>query len=197
MAKEIMQHARDKKQLRALCRERRASISETDRAAFAKSFARHFLKNIDVGNRSVAGYSAFRHELDIMPLLTMLAAGNRICGLPITSPPSRLLYFRRWHTATPMVNGAFGIPVPSPESESFTPDIVIVPLVGFDAAHHRLGYGAGYYDATLADLKKRNPKLLAVGAAFSVQQVDAIPAEPHDQALDKVITENGVLGKDF
>lgn len=197
MTPETQNFAHEKKRLRQECRTRRAAIPDADRAELAKAFARHFLKAVKVENRNVAGYSAFRHELDTLPLLAMLAAGDRICGLPITSPPSRLLYFRRWHSATKMVDGAFGIPVPSPEAETFTPDIIIVPLVGFDAARHRLGYGAGYYDATLADLRQRGHKFLTVGAAFSTQQLAAIPTEPHDQQLDLVITEKGVLGKDF
>ena len=197
MQPEAKSEMASKKELRQICRERRATISAEEHAEHASAFARHFLKHVNVGNRTIAGYSAFRHELDILPLLTMLANGGRLCGLPITSPASKQLYFRRWHPGSKMTDGAFGISMPDEGSETITPEIVIVPLIGFDANRNRLGYGAGYYDATLADLKKRNPKLVTVGAAFSVQQLDFIPVEAHDQPLSMVITERGLLGKDY
>lgn len=187
-----------KDQLRQECRAQRAALSPEDRQKHAAAFARHFLKNVDVTGKTIAGYSAFRDELDIMPLFTMLARGDRICCLPVTSPPSRELFFRRWHEHTKMVPGDFGILIPSPDSEVVTPEIVIVPLNGFDAERHRLGYGAGYYDCTLRTLRKKGGKKTRfIGAAYSVQQVDGIPVEPHDEVLDMIITEKGVLGRDF
>lgn len=186
-----------KEALRRTCRERRASLSADEQAAHAASFAAHFLRKLNVGNKTVAGYSAFRHELNVQPLLAMLAQGDRMCCLPVTSPPSLQLFFRRWHSKTNMVPGSFGIMVPAPEAETVRPDIIIVPLVGFDAEHHRIGYGAGYYDATLAALRQRGHKPLVIGAGYSVQQVDKIPFEEHDETLDMIITEKGVLGEDF
>lgn len=186
-----------KQALRAQCRAARAAIPAAQRERYAADFARHFMQAVDVGQKTVAGYSAFGPELDILPLLTMLAKGDRICCLPVTSPPSKQLFFRRWHDHTEMVPGDFGIRIPSPASEVVTPEVLIVPLVGFDAARHRIGYGAGYYDCTLHALRKQGHKPFVIGAAFSAQQVEAIPAEPHDEVLDMVITEKGVLGKDF
>jgi 5-formyltetrahydrofolate cyclo-ligase len=186
-----------KEALRRACRQRRAALSTEEQQAHAAAFARHFLRAVDIGSRTVAGYSAFRHELDVQPLLAMLAQGDRICCLPVTSPPSRQLFFRRWHAKTKMVPGHFGILVPAPESETVTPDIIIVPMLGFDAAHHRIGYGAGYYDATLAALRQRGHKPFVIGAGYSTQQVEEIPAEEHDEVLDMIITEKGVLGEDF
>lgn len=186
-----------KQLLRAECRARRAALSAEEQTAHASAFARHFLRAVNVGNKTVAGYSAFRHELDVQPLLTMLAQGDRMCCLPVTSPPSRELFFRRWHSKTKMVPGSFGILVPAPEAEAVTPEIIIVPLVGFDANRQRIGYGAGYYDATLGALRKRGLKPFTVGVGYSVQQVESIPVQEHDEALDMIVTEKGVLGKDF
>lgn len=183
--------------LRRDCRARRDALPAEEQKAHAASFARHFMKAVDVGNKTVAGYSAFRHELDVQPLLALLAQGDRMCCLPVTSPPSKQLFFRRWHAGTKMVPGDFGILVPSPDAETVTPEIMLVPLIGFDAARHRIGYGAGYYDATLHELRKRGHKPFVIGVGYSVQQVDSIPAEDHDETLDMVITEKGVLGKDF
>lgn len=186
-----------KQALRETCRARRSALTEDERRRYAADFARHFMKSVDCGTKTVAGYSAFRHELDVNPVLTLLANGDRICCLPVTSPPSKQLFFRRWHSNTKMVPGDFGISVPSPESEIVTPDILIVPLIGFDAKRQRIGYGAGYYDCTLRELRKHGHKPFVIGVGYSVQQVDEIPAEDHDEPLDMIITEKGVLGKDF
>lgn len=186
-----------KQALRTACRQRRDALDAETQKAHAAAFARHFMKSVDIGNKTVAGYSAFRHELDILPLLTLLAKGDRICCLPVTSPPSKQLFFRRWHANTRMVPGDFGISVPAPESEIVTPEVLIVPLLGFDAAHHRIGYGAGYYDCTLRELRKSGRKPFVIGAGYSIQQVGEIPVEAHDEGLDMIITEKGVLGKDF
>lgn len=186
-----------KQALRETCRQRRNALDAETQKAHAAAFARHFMKSVDIGNRTVAGYSAFRHELDILPLLSLLANGDRICCLPVTSPPSKQLFFRRWHANTRMVPGDFGISVPAPESETVTPEVLIVPLLGFDAAHHRIGYGAGYYDCTLRELRKHGHKPFVIGAGYSIQQVDEVPAAEHDEVLDIIITEKGVLGEDF
>ncbi|MCH2548160.1 MAG: 5-formyltetrahydrofolate cyclo-ligase [Alphaproteobacteria bacterium] len=183
--------------LRQAVRAQRAELSSNEQHDYAAAFARHFMKSVDVGQKTVAGYSAFRGELDVQPLLTLLASGERMCCLPVTSPPSKQLYFRRWHNNTKMTAGNFGIDVPSPDSETVTPEIIIVPLIAFDAAHHRVGYGAGYYDFTLRALRKSGQKPLVIGAGYSIQRVDTIPAEPHDEPLDMIITEKGVLGKDY
>lgn len=186
----------DKQSLRATCKARRAAMDETARAESAKAFAMHFLANVYAKGKTVAGYAPLKDELDVMPLLTQLDASGHTCCLPVTAPDSRVLSFYRWHPKAAMQPGAFGIHTPDMQTASpCQPDILIVPLVGFDAQCHRIGYGAGYYDATLASLRKGGCDILAVGAAFTCQQVDAIPAEPHDEALDMILTEKGVIGK--
>lgn len=186
-----------KHRLRLAAREQRAAVPVEEQKAHAQAFARHFMQSVDYGNKTIAGYSSFRHELDVQPLLTLLSGGDRICCLPVTSPPSKQLFFRRWHSGTKMVPGDFGITVPSPDSETVTPEVLIVPLVAFDKARHRIGYGAGYYDCTLRELRKAGRRPFVIGAGYSAQQVDEIPAEDHDEVLDMIITEKGVLGKDF
>lgn len=193
----LSENAAEKQRLRQVCRTRRAALGEAEQKAHAAAFARHFLHAVDVGNKTVAGYSAFGHELDVNPLLALLAQGDRICCLPVMSPPSKQLFFRRWHTDTVMVEGDSGILVPAPKNDTVTPEVLVVPVIGFDARHHRIGYGAGYYDCTLRELRSRGNRPLVIGAAYSCQQVEAIPTEEHDEPLDMIITEKGVLGKDF
>jgi 5-formyltetrahydrofolate cyclo-ligase len=84
--------------------------------------------------------------------------------------------------------GPLGIPEPSPAAAELTPDILLVPLAAFDRLGHRIGYGAGHYDFTLAHLRKAKP-ITAIGLAFAAQQIEAVPALAHDVALDYVLTE--------
>jgi 5-formyltetrahydrofolate cyclo-ligase len=90
------------------------------------------------------------------------------------------------------VRGALGILEPSPGAAEITPEIVLVPLAAFDKAGHRIGYGAGHYDRTLAQLRKLRP-ITAIGLAFGAQEVEAVPALEHDVALDYVLTDTQVF----
>jgi 5-formyltetrahydrofolate cyclo-ligase len=101
------------------------------------------------------------------------------------------LKFRAWTFRDPLVSGVWGIKEPAPEAPEVSPDILIVPLAAFDRAGYRIGYGAGYFDITLAALRVRKT-IIAVGIAFAAQEVDAVPIEAHDQRLDYVLTEAGI-----
>ena len=88
--------------------------------------------------------------------------------------------------------GPLGIPEPSPAAAEVIPDVMLVPLAAFDRQGHRIGYGAGHYDFTLEHLRKAKA-IIAIGTAFSVQEIKAVPAQPHDVALDYVLTEKKVF----
>lgn len=193
MSHATIDDAKKKHTLRQAARQRRATLTTDEQRSHADSFARHFLKSVNVNGHIVAGYWAMHGELDVMPLLQMLAQKGHICCLPATTPASKELVFRRWQTGTAMESGAFGIIEPTAENASLMPDTLIVPLVAFDAARHRIGYGGGYYDCTLNALRQSGHRFITIGAAYSIQQVDSIPAEPHDEVLDMIITEKGVL----
>ncbi len=98
------------------------------------------------------------------------------------------MVFKAWDFDMPLSPGSFGVPEPDPSAPCLEPDLVLVPLVGVDAAGQRLGYGAGQYDRTLAGLRAQK-SVFALGLAWSVQETDAIPTEPHDQPLDALVTE--------
>jgi 5-formyltetrahydrofolate cyclo-ligase len=102
------------------------------------------------------------------------------------------LIFRAWTTDTVLVRGLYGILEPSSDAEEVEPDIVLVPLAAFDQRGHRLGYGGGYYDRTLQGLR-RSKRITAAGLAFSVQQMDRVPEDAHDEPLDLVLTERDVI----
>lgn len=135
----------------------------------------------------VAGFWPLPGEIDIRPLLLALVGRGHVAGLPETPPRGRPLLFRRWRPGTPMVAERFG--TSRPDGPLLVPTLLLVPLLAFDRCGHRLGYGGGYYDRTIAAL----PGVRTVGCAYAVQQVDAVPVLPHDAVLDAIATEAGVV----
>ena len=127
-------------------------------------------------------------ELDVRPLLHALHGRGHRVALPVTPKRGLPLAFRRWRPGTPLGIGSFGTRHPA-DGESLVPDWLLVPLLAFDAAGHRLGYGAGYYDRTLAAL----PHATAIGAAFAAQHVPEVPAGPDDIPLTAIATEAGIV----
>jgi 5-formyltetrahydrofolate cyclo-ligase len=142
--------------------------------------------------RSVAGYWPMRSEIDIRPLLMALADTGRDVALPVVTRIGQPLEFRRWRPGEALEPVRFGTAHPNPAARTLEPDVVLVPLLAFDDRHYRLGYGAGHYDRTLADLRRRK-RLLAIGVAYSAQRVAEVPVDSWDEALDLVLTERGVV----
>jgi 5-formyltetrahydrofolate cyclo-ligase len=159
----------------------------------AKAVARHGIGVLaERSFRTVAGYWPMRSEMDIRPLLSLLADTGRDVALPVVLGPGQPLEFRRWRPGNALSAGRFGTEHPAAEAKILDPDVLLVPLLAFDIRHHRLGYGAGFYDRTLAALRARKP-ILAIGVAYSVQGIDELPADGWDQALDLVLTEDGIV----
>ncbi len=135
----------------------------------------------------LSGYIPIRTEIN--PLPVMAGWHGPVC-VPVIRGDGLPLLFHRWTSATRMISGPFGADVPEDGIEA-VPEILIVPLVAFDARGYRLGYGGGFYDRTLEGLRASGP-VLAVGFAYAAQEAEALPVEPTDQRLDAVVTENGV-----
>jgi 5-formyltetrahydrofolate cyclo-ligase len=125
-------------------------------------------------------------------LMRTLASKGARLALPAVMARGKSLAFRAWSPDDRLVLGPLGILEPSPAAAELIPDIMLVPLAAFDRLGHRIGYGAGHYDHTLAHLRKVKP-VTAIGLAFAGQQVKAVPALAHDVALDYVLTEAQVL----
>lgn len=183
----------DKKSLRSECLARRERIMPDVAKAAGIEVAKHLVGFIPSSEAIIAGYRAVRGELDVTEAMAQLSErGHRLC-LPVIVEPRMPLVFRRWRLGDTLETGKYGIEI-SPESEpALIPDIVLVPLVAFDADGHRLGYGAGFYDATIHHLRQLKKEAQIIGIAFAAQQVKNIPAEPHDARLDAVVTERGIL----
>lgn len=185
--------AQSKSELRHGALSRRDALEGEQRAAAARTIAARGLPIPLPANAIVAGYAAIRSELDPAPLMQSLAAQGAQLALPVMSGRDQPLLFRAWTATDALVRGPFGIREPPADAPEFVPDIMLVPLAAFDSAGHRIGYGAGFYDRTLAQLRASKP-VIAVGIAFAIQEVDRIPAEPHDVMLDYVLTEDGIVG---
>jgi 5-formyltetrahydrofolate cyclo-ligase len=168
----------------------RALLDHDERAEAAQAAAEHFFKSIELGPADVvAAYWRIRDELDCQPILVRLMDSNQTVVLPAVSGPEAPLDLRVWEQGSALYEAGFGTLAPSELAPRAEPDIVIMPLLGFDSAGTRLGYGGGYYDRTLAIMNKK-PRL--VGLAFAAQELEHIPRDSHDVPLDAVITEAGI-----
>jgi 5-formyltetrahydrofolate cyclo-ligase len=181
-----------KADLRAAALAAREALSGDDRAAAAQAIA---LRGLPMETKSgvvIAGYSPIRSEIDPAPLMRKLASQGARLALPVITARGQCLRFRVWSPDDRLLRGPLGILEPSPAKAEITPDIVLVPLAAFDRAGHRIGYGAGHYDRTLAQLRKSR-SVTTIGLAFGAQQVDVVPALQHDVALDYVLTDTEVF----
>jgi 5-formyltetrahydrofolate cyclo-ligase len=177
-----------KAELRAAALAARDALSSDRRAAAALAVAARGLPVEIARGAIVSGYSPIRSELDPLPLMRALAAQGARLALPAVTARGKSLVFRAWSAGDRLMQGPLGIPEPSPAASEVIPDIMLVPLAAFDRSGHRIGYGAGHYDYTLAHLRKVKP-VTAIGLAFGAQEIDAVPALQHDVALDYVLTE--------
>ena len=137
----------------------------------------------------VSFYWPMGDEADPRALAQALAVRGAALALPALVAKGAPLTFREWREGDSLVAHSFGMLEPGPEAPEIVPDVLLVPLLAFDSRGHRLGYGGGFYDRTLADLPGRR----TVGCAFAAQEVEAVPAEPHDHTLDAIATEAGVI----
>ena len=150
------------------------------------------LSEVLAGYRGVplSGYMPIRTEIDPLPAMAEAAAHGPV-GVPVIQGAGLALRFSRWDPDGPLREGPFGAMVPEID-DWMEPEILIVPLVAFDARGGRLGYGGGFYDRTLQGLRAKRATL-AIGFAFDAQEAEALPLEATDQPLDMVVTESRVL----
>ncbi len=151
-----------------------------------------YLSEVLAGYRGVplSGFMPIRTEIDPTPAMAEACAHGAV-GVPVIIKAGQALKFSRWSPEVPMVAGAFGAMIPE-QNDFFEPEILIVPLLAFNLAGGRLGYGGGFYDRTLEMLRAKR-STLAIGFAFAGQETDDVPLEPTDQPLDLIVTETGVI----
>lgn len=137
------------------------------------------------GARIVGIYWPFRGEIDVRDLAHRHIEAGGIAALPVVVEKNAAVEFWRWRPEVPMSRGLFNIPIPG-EREVVTPDVLIVPLVGFDRSGYRLGYGGGYYDRTLA---ASQPRPRTIGIAFAEAELETIYPQPHDIPMSRIVTD--------
>lgn len=143
----------------------------------------------DVGGMTISAYWPFRGEPDLRSWLAARHAAGARCALPVVVARGHPLIFREWRPGARLERGIWNIPVPA-DGAKIVPDVVIAPVVGFDAACRRLGYGGGFFDRTLAAMA---PKPRAIGVGDSGAAIPTIHPLPHDIPMDLVVTERGIV----
>ena len=136
----------------------------------------------------VSGFTPFRDEISVLPLMDTLAGAGFTLALPVVIAKGEPLIFRRYRPGDLLVPGRWDILAPPETATELLPDLLLVPLLAFDRQGHRLGYGGGFYDRTLAKLRALKP-ITAIGVAYAAQEVGAVPRAPYDQPLDWIMTE--------
>lgn len=178
-----------KKELRATLLSRRRALPEETQAGAAREAAEIFLEAVRLpAGEPVSGYWPMRGELDPRPLMASLAGRGHPLLLPAVAGEGQPLSFREWREGEALTAGPFGTQEPRADAPEGVPGIVIVPLLAFDDAGYRLGYGKGYFDMTLAELRRRSG-VLAVGFAYEAQRGESLPRDDWDQPMDWIVTE--------
>jgi 5-formyltetrahydrofolate cyclo-ligase len=181
-----------KADLRSAALQQRDGVAAEARAAAAEIIAARPLPLPMRPGVIVSGYFAIRSEINPLPLLRRFAEAGAGLALPTIVGRGNPLRFRAWRFGEELVRGQWGIREPKPDAPEVHPDILVMPLAAFDRRGYRLGYGAGYYDLTLNALRAIKA-ITAVGLAYAMQEIDAVPALPHDARLDLVLTEREVI----
>ena len=184
-----LEPSRDKRVLRKqLQAERQAMVDRHQRSVHLQEVLRVWL--LGRGEKTLGAYWPIKGEFDALPALYRWSEVDplRRIGLPVIDRETRQLRFHVWFPGCPMEEDAYGIPKPK-DTEAFEPQLLLVPCVGFGARGLRLGYGGGFYDRTLAALQ---PRPVTVGVGYANGFVPWLAAEPHDVALDAMLTDEGL-----
>jgi 5-formyltetrahydrofolate cyclo-ligase len=167
---------------------RRDALLAAERAAAAAAIAARPLPVAVRPGAIVSGFSPLKSEVNPVPLMRAFAAAGATLALPVVAGRGKPLTMRSWNFGEPLVSGVWGIREPPESAPEVFPDILIVPMLAFDRAGQRIGYGAGYYDMTIGRLRGIKP-VIALGIAYAAQETARIPTTPRDAALDLVLTE--------
>jgi len=188
--------AAEKAALRRIMRARRAALSPEARATSSRAVRDQlmaWLTSTPLARESViSGYWPIRDEIDPWPAMQAFAERGHPLALPVSVARGEPLAFHAWKLGDPLAPDIMRIEAPLASTPDVVPALVLVPMLAFDRECRRLGYGAGFYDRTLATLRATGATI-AVGLAFSVQEVEHVPVNEADAPLDAVITESGLV----
>jgi 5-formyltetrahydrofolate cyclo-ligase len=181
-----------KAKLRTETLARRDALSADERAKGGEAIAARGFPLPPRPGLIVSGFMPIRSEINPLPLLRRYAEAGAQLALPAIDGRGKPLMLRAWKIGEKLIAGQWNIREPSPEAPELVPDLMLVPLAVFDRRGHRIGYGAGYYDMTIAKARAQKP-VLAVGVAFAVQEAPEVPNLAHDEPLDLVLTETETI----
>lgn len=156
----------------------------------SKAVLEHILKAFpDLWSGQIGLYWPYKREISLFPLANRIIGGGGVVALPVVVGKGLPVQFRAWKPGDPLASGPFDIPYPR-DGHTVSPEVLLVALVGFDGGAHRLGYGGGYYDRTLA---ASDPRPKTIGVGFELMRMKSIQPLPHDIPMDVVVTEAGVF----
>jgi 5-formyltetrahydrofolate cyclo-ligase len=181
-----------KAELRGEALTKRDALSPEDRAAAAEAIAARAFPVPFKPGAIISGFMPLKSELNPLPLMRKLAEAGATLALPAIAGRGKPLFMRAYAFGDELARGQWGIREPKPEAAEVAPDILLVPLAAFDRTGNRIGYGAGYYDMTIAALRAKK-KVTTVGLAFAAQEVPKVPVTERDERLDFVLTEREVI----
>ena len=181
-----------KASIRTAAQVRRDALPAEARQAAAEAIAARAFPLAIAPTTIVSGFMALKSEINPLPLMQKLSATGAQLALPAIAGRGKPLIMRAWAFGAPLDRGQWGIREPKADAPEVDPDIIIVPLLAFDRAGHRIGYGAGYYDMTIGRLRALKT-VTAVGIAFAAQEVPQVPTTPRDARLDLVLTEREAI----
>jgi len=184
--------AQIKAELRRAAQARRDALPAGLRKAAAEAIAARVFPLAVASGAIVSGFMPLKSEINPLPLMRKLADAGARLALPVVAGRGKPLIMRSWQWGEPLVSGVWGIREPAPDAPEVQPDILLVPLLAFDRSGHRIGYGAGYYDLTIAQLRANKP-IIALGIAFAAQEIECVPRTARDAQLDLVLTENETI----
>lgn len=196
MSQSIVDPASDKAMLRKQAAATRAEHSAVDPDAAGRLVA--FAADIAAlaGGGIVAAYLPIRSELSPLPLIASLSDRGLVTAMPVTPEPENPLTFHQWAPGDMLVDGPYKTKQPATDAPLVVPNVILAPMLAFDAGCWRLGYGGGFYDRTLGELRSVGRKVVAIGVAFDGQKVESVPTGPYDMALDAVLTPSGLIHPD-
>ncbi len=178
--------------MRREAQERRDALPAAIRTQAANAIAQRPFPRALTAGIMVSGFMPLKNEVNPVPLMRKLSDAGAQLALPVVCGRGKPLAMRAFAFGDALGAGVWGIREPRPEAPEVLPDILLVPLLAFDRSGHRIGYGGGYYDLTIAALRAQK-KVLAVGIAFAVQEIAHVPTTPRDASLDLVLTEREVI----
>jgi len=181
-----------KAELRREATARRDALPAEARKAAAETIAARSLPVSIAPGMIVSGFMPLKSEINPTSLMQTISAGGARLALPRIVGRGSPLSMRVWEFGTALDRGQWGIREPKVDAPEVDPDVLLVPLLAFDRAGYRIGYGAGYYDVTIKRLRGLKP-VTAIGIAFAAQEVPKVPTTPRDERLDLVLTEREVI----